>query len=263
MFLRRRQRNVAILGCGPAGLFAAHAFIEADWSVSIFSKKRRSEMFGAQYLHRPIPGLSTGGKLLNYTLVGTPEDYAHKVYNGAVPSDSVSPVFLQGEHEVWDIREAYFNAWDRYAARITHMPIDSSSINALLLNFDLVISSVPAPVVCVSPERHQFMSQKVYAIGDAPERGIFCPVEVDDMEVRCNGLPNPGWYRASNVFGYRSAEWPHESKPPIQEVAEVSKPIRTTCNCWNNKKFHRVGRYGTWTKGVLSHEAYNTARSLL
>lgn len=259
----RRQRRVAILGCGPAGLFAAHAFYEAGWAISIFSKKRRSEMFGAQYLHEEIPGLPAYRATLNYTLMGTAEGYAKKVYGGALPASSVSPSHLLGVSTVWDIRAAYYGAWERYAHMITSMQINPSDVDSIKQSFDLVASSLPVPALCTNPvqdQLHSFEAEKVWAIGDAPERGVFCPVSTPQFTVRCNGEETPAWYRASNVFNYQTAEWPRGSKPPIEDIAEVTKPIQTNCDCHVDKKFIRVGRYGTWKKGVLSHQAYLTAR---
>ncbi len=261
--LRKRERRVAILGCGPAGLFAAHAFAEGGWTVSIFSKKRRSEMFGAQYLHQPIPGLTVDPpQTLDYVLQGTAEEYALKVYGGKLPAAAVSPSIYTGKHQVWDIRQAYYAAWDRYASRITNMAIDSSSIHALKQGFDLVVSSVPAPGICADMEgKHNFPYEWIWAVGDAPERGVFCPVNMPPFTLICNGMPEPRWYRASNVFGYKTAEWPDsKEKPPIEDIARVKKPLGTNCDCHAGSKFLRVGRYGTWTKGVLSHEAYLTAK---
>ena len=48
---------VAILGCGPTGLVAAHACAMKHIPFVIFSKKRKSFLFGSQYLHEPIPGV--------------------------------------------------------------------------------------------------------------------------------------------------------------------------------------------------------------
>lgn len=260
-FLKRRERRVAVLGCGPAGLFAAHAFYEAGWIISILSRKRRSEMFGAQYLHQEIPGLPAYQASLNYTLTGTVEGYAKKVYGGALSPEKVSPSHLLGTSTVWDIRAAYYGAWDRYAGMITSMHVDPSDVHGIKQSFDLVVSSLPAPALCADMDRqHSFEAEKIWAIGDAPERGIFCPVDTPHFTVRCNGEDTPAWYRASNVFNYRTAEWPWDSKPPIENIAEVTKPIQTNCDCHLDKKFIRVGRYGTWTKGVLSHQAYLTAK---
>jgi len=218
-------------------------------------------MFGAQYLHQEIPGLPAYRATLNYTLTGTVEGYAKKVYGGTLPPEKVSPSHLLGVSTVWDIRAAYYGAWDRYAGMITSMHVNPSDVSSIKQSFDLVVSSLPVPVLCADMnQQHSFEAGKVWAIGDAPERGIFCPVSTPHFTVRCNGEETPAWYRASNVFNYQTAEWPQDNKPPIEGIAEVIKPLQTNCNCHVDGKFIRVGRYGTWAKGVLSHEAYLTAQ---
>lgn len=252
----RMTRRAAVLGCGPSGLFAAMALEEEGWNVSVLSLKRKSEMFGAQYLHRPIPGLSEGSSKLTYDLWGSVEAYAAKVYQGRVPADKVSPSYIKGEQEVWDIREAYSSAWDIFADRITSTPIGPADIFHITESFDLTVCTIPTPDLCMKKQTHLFHSERVWAVGDAPERGIFCPIRVSPYTVVCNGLDNPRWYRASNVFNFRTAEWPEEKKPPVEDISLIHKPISTTCDCHLGRKFLRAGRFGKWTKGVLSHEAY-------
>jgi len=53
--------RIAVLGCGPAGLMSAHAAMvatESEADLAIFSTKRKSPLYGAQYLHQPIPFVS-------------------------------------------------------------------------------------------------------------------------------------------------------------------------------------------------------------
>jgi hypothetical protein len=76
------------------------------------------------------------------------------------------------------------------------------------------------------------------------------------MTVQCNSNDAPRWYRAANVYGYSTVEWPAGPKPPWPGVVSVTKPLSTNCDCWVGKRFHRVGRFGRWTKGVLVHEAF-------
>lgn len=258
-----RKRTAAILGCGPAGLFAAHALIQRGWDVQIFSNKRRSEMFGAQYLHRPIPGLisATGGITVHYRLTGPVSGYRSKVY-GTRSGVSVSPETVEEAHSAWDIREAYYNAWSMYADLIEPTDISANWLRSFYngSDYNYLISTVPAPLLC-SNSAHSFDSQMVWAIGDAPERGIFCPVtEAKPFEVICNGWRDVGWYRNSNVFGYRTAEWGGARKPPLEGIAAVEKPLSTNCECL--PEITRLGRYGEWRKGVLSHEAYEKAAIL-
>lgn len=258
MSLRKRKRAL-VLGCGPAGLFAAHALNLKAWDFKVYSKVvRQSEMFGAQYLHQGIPGLSESEpRTLGYSLRGTASEYRAKVY-GPESVPSVSPTELVGLQPAYDIREAYGRAWDFYEGCITGIgEINAEVLMGLALDYrpDRIFSSIPAPALCRST--HGFQSRMIYAIGDAPERGVECPVTVPEMSVVCNGEEHPRWYRASNVFGYRTAEWPAGPKPPVKGVAEVRKPIRTDCVCFMDiKGFTRVGRYGRWQKGVLAHTAY-------
>jgi hypothetical protein len=239
-------------------LFAAHALLQNEWTVEIWSKLRRSEMFGAQYLHREIPGLKSEHTVIDYRLRGDVEGYRRKVYgNGNVPF--VSAETLVGKHQAWDIRAAYNDAWQRYAPLVTPTDISHDVLmRARLRDYRLVISSIPAPALCHEPDVHQFKAQQIWAIGDAPERGIFCPIPCEANTVICDGTDTSGYYRLSNVFGYKSVEYPEAKKPPLDGIASVYKPIDHTCTCW--PEIRRVGRYGAWRKGVLSHHAFEAAK---
>lgn len=260
--------RVLVFGCGPAGLIAAHAVATITGKTpAIASKPRKSELFGAQYLHGPIPGLEAtkvAGTRIDYTLQGDTDSYRTKVY-GELWHDKVSPEDLVGNHFAWDIRSAYDELWRRYGQDVIDLQLqvrgeqDAQSIRSVAESVDLVVSSVPKPILCYNPQ-HVFSSQTIWAAGDAPERGRECPVRVHENTVVCNGNQEPSWYRASNVFGYATAEWPENSKPPVS-VSEVKKPLFNMCDCW--PEIVHVGRYGTWEKGVLSHEAYNVTANAL
>lgn len=251
--------KVAIFGCGPAGLFAAHAAEMAGHKATVFSKARKSHMYGAQFLHKYIPGLSMSADrfIIDYELVGTAEDYAQKVYGDSQPS-FVSPQTLAGAHEAWDIRAAYDQAWEAYSWAVRDAELKASDVEGVLQHFDLIVNTVPAPVFCVKPEKHSFTSRDVWAIGDAPDRGVQSPLSAGrDNHVLCNGYSEPSWYRVSTIKGHSTVEWPLEPKPPYENVAKVTKPISNTCDCWDDTgKYWRAGRYGLWRKDVLSHHAY-------
>lgn len=254
------MKKVLILGCGPAGLMAAAAAESLGMEPTIVSKKRKSEMYGAQYLHEPIPDYSPDrGFDVKYLLVGSSDDYRRKVYGDA--RTTVSPDELAEDHEGWDIRSTYDNLWGRFQDRITNTPFNGGADVTFFVakaleseEFAHYISTVPAPLLCTNAA-HVFPSQKVWAIGDAPERGVFCPITTADLNtVICSGSPDNSWYRTANILGYRTAEWPENRRPPIEGLAQVSKPIKTNCDCL--PMVHRLGRYGKWEKGVLSHSAY-------
>lgn len=256
--------SVAILGCGPAGMFAAHAAALSGAEVQIFSKPRKSFMNGAQYLHRPIPGLSGDPFEVEYTLNGTTEGYKSKVY-GDTSDVLVSPETLVGIAMAWDIREAYDEAWKLYSDRIRRIELGAQDettqeiLEGIQYGYDLVISTVPADLICAN-DRHQFWEQKVWATDYIKTPGEF---EAEDNLVICSGDPQDWWYRQSRIHGWENTEYPHDRKPntPEGHLWEVTKPLRTDCDC--HPAIFREGRYGRWTKGVLSHESfYNTEARL-
>jgi hypothetical protein len=256
----RRPNRAWILGCGPAGLFAAASAEAAGLSVRIYSKARPSRMFGAQYLHAPIPGLTEERDCfdLEYVLRGTVDGYRAKVY-GPGSNAETSPERLLGFHRAWNIRTAYERAWERYENLVEHAELRPEAVEALAQTArsakrTLVISSLPAPVLCLRRDLHRFEVAEIWAMGDAPEMGQYAPVTVTPETVVCNGEDSPRWYRAANILGHRSVEWPSGQKPPVNGVAKVQKPLWTNCDC--QPGVIRVGRYGTWTKGILSHQAY-------
>jgi len=252
--------KVLVLGSGPAGLIAAHTAVEKFGAeVRILSQGRKSDLYGCQYLHRPVAGVPpVATTLVSYELRGTAEDYARKVYGGALPAGvRVSPESLQGSHFAWDIRATYDWLWDQYQNLVHEYVLYPDVVGPLLgqAQADIVISSIPLPFLCQQPDDHGFTSVDCWAMGDAPDRGQRVPVGVPEETVWCDGTADKGFYRAARVFGHTTVEWPGwRRRPPLAGVSAFTKPIATTCTCWQ-REIVRVGRYGTWTKGVLAHEA--------
>ncbi len=252
-----------IFGCGPAGLAAAAGALDAGATdIRIISKKRKSELFGAQYLHAPIPHFTEEGPVtVRYDLHGTAEGYRDKVY-GRSWDGVVSPQALTEEHKAWDIRETYDNMWATFSDSINEIEdITPAIFNALVSDLgpdSIAINSIPRPALC--GEGHTFSGQGIWAAGDAPERGIQLQYSCAPNTVICNGIDEVSWYRLSNIFGHKTVEWSMESlrmKPPVSTAAEVIKPTKHNCSC--HAGVVHVGRYGKWQKGVLSHEAYADA----
>lgn len=254
--------KVAVFGSGPSGLIAAHTMVNvhrvAPADIDIISRGEKSPLFGCQYLHSPIVGLHCGDSVnVKYELVGSPELYHRKVY-GEKRVSRVSPEEYGGEHKAWDIRKAYDNLWSLWQRRVLTGIVDrptGPTMKNLFETYDYIISTIPRPIWCIN-EAHAFTSTDIWAVGSAPELGINVPFRTaGDNTVVCNGFHDVGWYRMSNVLGYDTIEWPGDRKPPISRVAKVSKPLATTCDCWDSKiKF--VGRYGAWKKGFLAHQVY-------
>lgn len=255
--------KVLILGCGPAGLISAQAaWREFRAEVQIISLPRKSQLYGCQYLHAEIAGVEAPSAMVNYSVHGTAEQYRKKVYGSLRLPAAVSPQLFEGSAPAWDIRYAYDSLWNMFYDNIESGEITPHNIIDVLSQYnpDAAISSIPLQNICQEGERHSFSSVPVYAMGDGPGQTV--PVNVAENTVLCNGTDETGWYRAANVFGYKTVEWPGSlRKVPIKGVVKVNKPLGTDCNCLQG--ILRVGRHGMWQKGVLAHQAYNaTARYL-
>lgn len=262
--------KVAILGCGPTGLLAAHACALNNVDFQIFSKKRKSFLFGSQYLHQSIPGINNFEDNVEvfYKTNGSPSEYRRKVH-GSAWDGIVSPEDFEEHHVAWNIRQAYDKLWGAYGSEVIDCQIpfhDSGRANYLwalnelnLAEYDLVVSTVPRTIWKFPGDN--FVSSKGWAMGDAPEHGIFVPYSTHrrDNIIICDGTDEVAWTRLSKVFGYTTVEWPHHSKPPLQGVSEVVKPLRFEPGPVDNpaNDWLHVGRYGKWHKGVLVTDAFN------
>ena len=261
---------IVVLGSGPAGLMAAQGAADAfshvarsgnPLSLGIISHGDKSPLYGSQYLHEPIPGVTPDDSVvLGYQLRGNSDDYRRKVY-GSMWIGTVSPEDLAEQHRAWDIRATYDLLWDKWSDALNAANIDPITMNRMLTDRrppHLVINSIPRSALCHGG--HVFGATEVWAAGDAPELGIYIPYACPRNMVVCNGEDNPAWYRMSNVFGRTTVEWPGSiAKVPVTTAARVQKPTQHNCDCWSESSILHVGRYGEWSKGVLSHTAYHKA----
>lgn len=246
--------KVLVLGCGPAGLLSAHAASMLGHDVRIISNREKSFIYGAQYLHERIPMLGLPEpQEVRYELRGTHQDYRRKVY-GEGWRGTVSPEDLAETHLAWDIRAGYNRLWDLYGSYVIPLELEAENVEYDLkqAGADTVFTTVPMNRLCQNTLDHQFYSQTVWALGDAPDMDQECPVRMPLNSIVCNGESEPGWYRAANVFGHCTAEW--SRRPPLPAVAKVQKPLDTNCDCLPGVV--RLGRYGRWQKGILAHQAF-------
>lgn len=270
--------SALILGCGPAGLLAAHACHLEKVGFAIASRKRKSQLYGSQYLHKAIPDLVSEleGQPVKYEVRGTPEEYRRKVH-GKWWDGHVAPEEFEADHMAWNIREAYDRLWIKYSKRIYDYSIPTNEEMAegkdriakitydLGLDpsepypFDLIISTVPRSLWALPGE--EFIYSEGWAIGDAPEEGQFVPYPCSDNTIVCDGTSEVSWTRLSKVFGYTTVEWPHHApRPPLRGVVPVVKPLhyRPASQAVNpTANWLHVGRYGEWKKGVVVTDAFD------
>jgi len=259
------MKTAVVLGAGPAGLMAVHALVHSRLfgEVRVLARGEKSTMYGAQYLHQPIPDIFVPSTVVRQVLKGEPEEYARKVYGELY--DPLLPNSVEqydGDRKAWDIRSAYNMLWAKYSDRIENIDYSdkkamSESISRLFDSNSLLFNTMPRQLLCTNVD-HQFKKMAIWAVGDAPDLGVTAPFSCHNDSIVCNGMDVPSWYRASKVFGMTTVEWPDASRPPIDHVVQVSKPISTNCDCWPLIKHY--GRYGQWKKGVLAHTAFFEVR---
>lgn len=259
------MRPIAILGTGPAGLLAAHACALEGKPLAIFGFGERSKIGGAQFLHSAIPGL-TGAEpdtLIKYKVAGDAIGYRKKVY-GLDPRSTPSWVSFQHREDgdlqpAWNLLEAYDKLWDNYSQSINTGVIDPEWIEKHSGDFKAIISTIPAPALCRSmagliPVTHEFISQEILVT----DRSI---LQLEEGTVYYDGTGEHSWYRCSNLFGVGSTEWSTRVNPPYPGLQKILKPVRKSCDCYED--ILRMGRYGAWNKGELTHDAYFRTRAAL
>lgn len=249
--------EVAVLGCGPAGMMAAHACARAGVDFTIISNKARSKIGGAQYLHKAIPGatFTQPDGVVNFYRQGHPQVYASKVYGDPCAPTSWDS-FDPGAHDIWNMQRAYETLWAVYHTEIHNQVItEESQVRSLLDRYDMILSTIPRIILCQSGH-HTFTKQDVWIDVDPGS-------QIDEDSIIYNGQRNVPWYRASNIFGVSSVEY-GENPGPSEAVVRVQKPLVSDCDCWvGTDQFVPLGRYGMWQKGILIHDAFDMARDIL
>jgi hypothetical protein len=247
------EMNVLILGCGPAGLLAAHACALGNHEFHVYSTKRKSPIHGAQYIHTPIPGIHSPESpdgLVVYDKVGDRDTYAKKVYGRADVPVSWDK-FDIGYKPAWSMQRTYDWLWEHYSSQVEHLVLSPSDITRMLPLYDLCISAIPAPAVCMN-RAHSFHQTTIYILESSPNGAL--PMNT----IVYNGRPEDDWYRACNLFGYMFTEYGHR----VRMAVRGRKPIYTDCDC-HGPKLVRVGRFGRWERGVLAHDGFERTERIL
>lgn len=259
--------NVAILGCGPSGLLAAHAARLRGHDVTVISRKIKSEINGAMFLHAGIPGLCEVAPdfMINIIKTGCKEGYAENVYGD--PNHPVSwDKFEDGPFPAWDLRAAYDRLWNSWEPKIVEADYSHAMMASLVASGSKVISTIPRDLTCT--QGHEFSSQNIWI--ERMEGGLIEGVNDDNLMYYNGYTPDgkyemigPKWYRYCQINGIRS--WEYAKPPGSGGIADVLirgyKPIATNCDCWPEVMF--VGRFGQWQKQVLTHHVYQAVWNAL
>lgn len=234
--------RVAILGCGPSGLLAAHAYYQhSNRLADIYSVKWKAVLPGTMYVHDAIPGLLSSARSIEYRKSGDRAGYAEKVY-GSPDAPCSWDLFPEGPRAAWSMYEIYDQLWDRFENRIIEERILPGHISGLMYDYDMVISTIPVLDLCMD-EEHSFSYRKIYVL-DSSIR------ELPEGVIWYNGEKSDHWYRSSNIFGHESTE----STTSMLGAVVGTKPLSTDCDC--HRGLIRAGRFGQWKKGVLVDHVY-------
>lgn len=245
--------KVAVTGCGPSGLLAAHAATIRGHDATIYSRPDRSETGGAQYLHAPIPYLCDylqPDMYIRFVKIGTAEGYAQKVY-GDENAEVSWTKFDEEEVPAWSMRAVYQRLWQRYSDFISPTEITPEKIEELVASHDMVINTIPLKSICLNPIEHSFRSQSIMLTRTAK-------IEARNVIVY-NGQMSENWYRTSDIGGEQWTEYSTMAGgPPILgDRVRGFKPISNDCDC--HPTVIRVGRFGAWERGILAHQAFRSA----
>lgn len=253
------MKPIAILGCGPSGLLAAWACSLWNRPFAIFSLPIKSGLGGAQYLHKPITGLTDPWEShsVTYRMEGDPMIYFQKAYG--MPLHHFDADWWQPENvePAWNLIAYYDALWKTYSSMINPGELSASWLDTNADNFDMVISTIPLKSICRPLSPHVFNSSAIRIKTEAINRNI------PDGEIWYDGTNDYSWYRQSHVFGHGNTEWGPTAPKTLPQIGLISgtKPLNTTCDCWPDVV--KVGRYGRWAKSEHTHDAFlHTAEAL-
>lgn len=222
-----------------------------------------SKLGGAQFLHEAIPGINDYAEpdaTITYRLEGDIDGYRQKVYGGdpRVPFVSMQNLHDGMEQPAWNLVRSYEKLWQLLCStKVNVAHVNAEWVQAMkdAGHFKLMISSIPAPALC--SQGHQFGVQKVRIANE-------CIMEnLPDNTVMYSGDKDRSWYRCSRLFGVGGTEWADTvPTPPGADLVTAQKPLKTNCTCWAEDVV-RVGRFGTWTKGILVNDAMRQTNEAL
>jgi len=259
--------HVIVIGCGPAGLAAAHAAVGLGCTVKVIGPRKRTPQHGPVFLQRPIPGISNDhpdGYIKQIVVGGSIIDYRLKLYGDVNISITSDGILREGIH-TWSVQKAYSSMWEMYCGFIKDMTLAPHEVGGL--DADLIVSTAPAPNLCMNPARighwqagHRFESVPIalYFESSYPRQPI--------NTIIYNAYEEPRWVRSSNVFGNEVTEYrPEDLETETDDFQDpdriIQKPLSTTCDC--HPQVLRCGRFGKWNNMAWIDSAYYETRTAI
>jgi hypothetical protein len=244
--------KVIVIGCGPAGLAAAHAAVGQGADVTIYAPGGMTPQRGPLLLQRPIPGINTeqpNGTIHQIVIGGSILDYRYKLYGDV--NIGINGDVLQKCYHAWDHFETYQRLWNTYGDLVVTRWVKRNALATMHEEADLVVSTASARSMCRSGQMlgggvHEFKCARVAvtpytSYPDQPDNTIIF-----------NANPDAPWVRSSLVFGVPVTEWIPSLAP--NDATLIEKPIATDCRCYPHVL--RTGRFGAWRNETWVDTAY-------
>lgn len=260
--------HVIVIGCGPAGLAAAHAAVGLGCTVQIIGPKRQTPQHGPVFLQRPIPGISNDhpeGYIKQLVVGGSIIDYRLKLYGDVNISITSDGILRDGIH-TWSVQKAYSMLWVLYSDLIHSEFLRPEEVDSL--KADLIVNTAPLPNLCLNPRGidhrvhtgHEFTRVDVALYFEASY-----PNQPDNTIIY-NAYDEPRWVRSSSVFGNEVTEYnPRDLHYDTDEFKDpdriIQKPLSTNCDCHPNVL--RCGRFGAWNNMAWIDSAYYDTRTAI
>jgi hypothetical protein len=261
--------KVAVVGCGPAGLAAAHAAYGLGAKVTIISPGIKSPQRGPLILQRPIPAITTDhpyGYIRQIVIGGSILDYRYKLYGDI--NISIQGNILQSGYHGWNHIEAYDRMWRLYMGNEPDFPDENWNGRATRIDrfitpldmeylpgvYDLVVNTAPLKNLCRNGDHH--FTFKAVEITE----GYSYPKQPPDTTIFNAGDKYP-WIRSAWLFGNSCTEWLQGTAPRELEPITIRKPLGHDCNCY--PQILGTGRFGAWRNETWVDTAYYDVRDAI
>jgi len=258
--------SIAIIGSGMAGLLAAKALEDKGIkNFEIYDKspgKGASGAVGLHYLHNRC-GLPLKTERIQNVVIGDSKwkppsvAYNDKIWGMMEHPDSNSLEQLVATNEIYNFGKAYKMLYEIYSDRIMESEIKGLSGMKRLANaHDYVLTTIPAPIWMGELHGVSFPKKEIKVSQKLPNN-IEIPEWIDHFSLY-NISEDDGWYRCSRVFGVVFTEYPKtadiENTMTAYKIRGATIPESAKRKIPNN--IYMVGRWGTWKRSYLVHQAY-------
>ena len=285
--------NVAILGTGPSAAYAYRACRLAGITPDLYGPPPGGRPHGAFYLHWLPYGAAhriRQDALLRiiYSASGDAAGYTRKIWGREVASSF--PERERSEHG-YAAEPGLRALWGRPRAPLRER-VEDDELPALCARYDLVVKTYPTPLppdlragtrsalLLYRPlvgwkNGHNLSRHQRTAVGGPRSNGW----------IHYDGRPDQLWVRTANLYGELSWEFPGGvseqdarafvyNDPKLSTQRYVDLPPEEETQWWHALKQYQstlsypdnllnVGRYATWQRKTLSHEAFQTVSERL